>query len=148
LYSVASQFFVEACSFNAEMTNYYLHKFNGAAIDLFHSLLFVVDHAQQLADFRDDQKQAEIEFFARQLYDSEVPTFGRSTGHSSIGFSFNLDTFVGLMQKYFHDGQRDLTSPLFKRTCQVLRSSAVFELFCFDSLNPFLAGLVSLFRCQ
>jgi len=106
------------------MANYYLRKFNGAAIDQFASLLFHVDDAQQMADFRDDQKQAEIEFFAQQLYDSEVPTFGRTTGLSSIGFSFNLQHFVGFMTNYFQDGQRDLHSPLFKRTCEVPSCSA------------------------
>jgi hypothetical protein len=72
-----------------------------------------------MADFRPEQKQAELEFYAQKMYDSDLPTFGRSI-QKYPGFSFGLDAFERLMKRYFSGNQRDLNSPLFKRSCEVL----------------------------
>ncbi len=109
------------CTSNSEIKNFYDRTFNGAPLAQFDSLLFQVDHAQSMADFVDQQKQAEIDFYAEQLYNSNLPTFGRSIGICP-GFSFGLDTFEVLMKRYFRDDVRDLDSPVFKRSCQVLHA--------------------------
>jgi hypothetical protein len=101
------------------MRNDFLYRFNGHSIEHFEALLFQVDHAHQIADFRPDQRQAEIDFYSRRLYDSASPTFGRALAKNP-GFSFGLDAFQVFMKLYFRDNQRDLNSPLFNRSCQVV----------------------------
>jgi hypothetical protein len=78
-----------------------------------------------MVDFVDQQRQAEIDFYAEMIYNSGHPTFGRSIGICP-GFSFGLDAFQGLMKRYFRDDVRDLDSPLFKRSCEVLHVLFVF----------------------
>jgi hypothetical protein len=72
-----------------------------------------------MADFKDDQKHAENAYFSLMLYDSDHPTFGRSVGVYP-GFSFGLNIFEQLMKRYFYDNTRNLESPTFKRSCEVL----------------------------
>ena len=73
------------------MKNFYDYCFNGASLDQFERLLFIVDRANNMADFRPEQKQAELEFYAQKMYDSDLPTFGRSL-QKYPGFSFGLES--------------------------------------------------------
>jgi hypothetical protein len=146
LHDIALHYFPEVCTYNAEMKNFYDYCFNGASLDQFERLLFIVDRANNMADFRPEQKQAELEFYAQKMYDSDLPTFGRSL-QKYPGFSFGLDAFERLMKRYFSGNQRDLDSPLFKRSCEVLNCSISINSMFF-ALPTFASGLVSLFWCQ
>ena len=119
LYAVVNQCFIEAFTNNPELKNFYDTFFDGAPIEQYERLLFQVDRGNEMADFKDDQKHAENAHFSLMLYDSDYPTFGRSFGVYP-GFSFGLNIFEHLMKRYFHDNTRNLESPTFKRSCEVL----------------------------
>ena len=124
-HDVVLRHFAEVCTSNSEIKNFYDSNFNGAPLAQFESLLFKVDRAHSMADFVDQQRQNELEFYAEKMYNSDFPTFGRSIGICP-GFSFGLDAFECLMKRYFRDDVRDLDSPLFKRSCEVLHVLFVF----------------------
>jgi hypothetical protein len=58
-----------------------------------------------------------------------------------------LDSFERLMKRYFSGNHRDLDSPLFKRSCEVLHCPISFNSIFF-AFSTFASGLVSLFWCQ
>ncbi len=135
LHDVVLRHFAEVCTSNSEIKNFYDSNFNGAPLAQFESLLFKVDRAHSMADFVDQQRQNELEFYAEKMYNSDFPTFGRSIGICP-GFSFGLDAFECLMKRYFRDDVRNLDSPSFKRTCEVLHALSV-HIGCSSSLTIF-----------
>ena len=143
LCDVGLQHFAEVYTYNATMKNFYDSHFNGAPLAQFESLLFQVDRAQSMADFLDQQRQAEIQHYAEIMDNSDTPTFGRSI-QLCPGFSFGLDAFYGLMKRYFRNDVRDLDSTLFKRSCEVTHSLSVYVLLRPISLYSFRFGFVVL----